>query len=225
MEMKIAVYSCITGGYENFRHNQQRSGADFFMFSDRYEYSRTWKFIKATELFKDPRRNARYHKILPHLYFPDYDVWFWMDGSLELKASPEYLVREWMPNYDITAFKHPDRTCVYDEAIVVKGKGYDYPELIDKQMKRYEKEGFPKRIGLSETKVVIRYNTPKMVEFNKMWHWELMNNSLRDQLSFDYCIWNMKMRLHQVPSVISEEQEAFVYYKHNEARTATRYGR
>ena len=87
MQLKVAVYSCITGGYEPIRHNQNRSGADYFMFSDQYEESWTWKFKPVCTLYTDPRRNARYHKLLPHEYFADYDVTCWIDGSMELKVS------------------------------------------------------------------------------------------------------------------------------------------
>jgi hypothetical protein len=222
MKLKIAVYSCITGGYEPFRHNQATVGADFFMFSDKYERSKVWHFIEATKLFKDPRRNARYHKILAHEFFPNYDVWFWIDGSMEIKASPLYLVKEWMPYNDITLFRHPDRDCVYDEAVVCRGKQYDYPKVIDKQMMKYRRAGYPRKNGLSETKILIRYNTPKVVQFNKAWHYELMTGSLRDQLSFDYVAWKHKMRVNRV-APMQKGQKAFFYHKHEEKREETKY--
>ncbi|GAG85720.1 unnamed protein product, partial [marine sediment metagenome] len=213
MRLKIAVYSAITGGYEPYRHNQNKNGAKFFMFSDRYEDSWTWQFYPSTKLFVDPRRNARYHKILPHEYFDDYDVTCWIDGSMEVKASLPYLIETWLPGYDCVVFKHPDRTCVYDEATVVKGKGYDHADVIDRQMAKYKDEGYPKNNGLSETKIVMRYNTPEITKFNKLWFYELTTGSLRDQLSFDYCAWKTGLKVNRVPPM-QEGQKGFVYYKH-----------
>lgn len=222
MRLKIAVFSAITGGYEPFRHNQNINGADFFMFSDEYAESGSWKFRPVCTLYSDPRRNARYHKLLPHEYFADYDIWCWIDGSMEVKASLPYLVETWMPGSDIVVFNHPDRKCVYDEATVVKGKGYDLPDVIDRQMAKYKTEGYPKNNGLSETKIVMRYNTPKVVEFNKLWFYELTTGSLRDQLSFDYCAWKLDMKVNRVPPM-QEGQKGFVYYKHAKQREETKY--
>lgn len=222
MRLKVAVYSAITGGYEKYRHNQNKTGARYFMFSDEYEHSPTWKFLPSTNLYTDPRRNARYHKLLPHEAFPDFDVWIWIDGSIEVKASIPFLIENWMIGYDIVAFEHPDRNCSYDEATVVKGKGYDYPDVIDRQVRKYKSEGYPKDWGLSETKIIMRYNTPEMIEFNKLWFYELTTGSLRDQLSFDYCVWKSGLKLNRV-TPFQKGQEALVYYKHAKQREETKY--
>jgi len=220
--MKIAVYSCITGDYVKPIQRQNTNGAEYFLFSDKYKQSFVWRHLNAVDLFNDPRRNARYHKLLPHEYFSEYDYTMWVDGSMEVVASPSYLVRKWMPEHDITVFKHPDRKCVYDEATVVKGKFFDYASLIDKQMRRYEKEGYPKKNGLSETKIVIRRNSEDVEKFNKLWFYELTTNSLRDQLSFDYCAWKTSLRVNRV-APMQEGQKAFKYTKHAEKRDETRY--
>jgi hypothetical protein len=222
--MKIAVYTSITGDYEPIRHKQNTLGAKYFLFSDKYEWSPVWSTLKSTELFEDPRRNARFHKILPHLYFPNYDVWIWIDGSIEVIASPEYLVRNWLKGYDMVVLKHPDRNCIYKEAEVVKGKGYDYGGLIDSQMAKYRSGGYPAKNGLSETKIVMRYNTPEVVKFNKMWFYELATGSLRDQLSFDYCVWKTELKINRV-TPFPKGQDALKYYKHEKARKKTRYER
>jgi len=222
MRPKIAVYSCITGGYEPYRHRQNHNGAKFFMFSDGYEDSAIWSFLPASRLFQDPRRNARHHKTLPHEWFGDYDITCWIDGSMEVKASLPYMVEKWLPGFDCVVFKHPDRKCVYDEATVVKGKGYDFPDVIDRQMAKYKADGYPTKNGLSETKIVMRYNTPKVKEFNKMWFYELMNGSVRDQLSFDYCAWKTDLKVNRIPAM-QQGQKGFIYTKHAEQREKTKY--
>jgi len=150
-------------------------------------------------------------------------VWVWIDGSIEVKASIPYLVKNWLGYDDIVAFEHPDRNCVYDEATTVKGKFYDYPEVIDRQMDKYRNEGFPKKIGLSETKIVIRRNNKKVRKFNRDWFYEIMTGSVRCQLSFDYCVWKNKLRLKQVPP-FQRGQKALIYHKHGLKREETRYG-
>ena len=73
--MKIAVYTCITNNYEPLQKQQNFNGADWFIFSDTEVDDDHWIYLPAVKLFQDPRRNARYHKMLPHLYFGEYDYW------------------------------------------------------------------------------------------------------------------------------------------------------
>ena len=184
--MKIACYTAITGGYEEPKTEQPFTLADFILFSD-HEYLGNWKWRKATDIFADPRMNARYHKCLPHLYLGEYDYTIWMDGSLQVTIDPmifiSYMIEK---KADILTFNHPDRDCIYDEAEEVLKLKLDTKERVDFQVDRLHKAEYPAHIGLSETRVVIRKSSPLMDEFNKEWFYQLATGSHRDQLSFDY---------------------------------------
>lgn len=210
---KIAVYTCITGGLEPLILDQNFRGADYYLYSDERPVTLgQWKYRKSTDLFHDPRRNARYHKLLSHLMFPDYDYTVWIDGSMQLKITAQKLVDE-LGSKDIMAFKHTDRSCVYEEGKVCREYKLDYADTIDKHLERLAEDGYPKDNGLSETKIVVRKNNDKVCKFNELWFYMLATGSLRCQLSFDYAVWKTKAKLKRLTSY-KDLPEWFTYTKH-----------
>lgn len=93
-----------------------------------------------------------------------------------------------MKDYDLALFKHPNRDCIYDEAIKCAVKQLDDPEVIIEQAKKYEDSGFAKHKGLGECNILFRRNTPKVREFNNAWWSEFTRHSRRDQISFMYAV-------------------------------------
>lgn len=185
--MRVAVYSCITGVIDSLKTEQRWGEADWFLFTDQPFAGGNWQIRPVKEMFTNPRRNARLVKTTSHRLFPDYDYSIWIDGSMQLLHSPEWLIDTYMGNNDLAALTHPDRDCVFEEAKMCKLLEKDDPEVIDRQMTRYKENGLFPNSGLAETKVVIRKNTGRIASFNDMWTLEILNNSLRDQLSFNYC--------------------------------------
>lgn len=221
--MKVAVFSCITNNYEGRLNNQCFDGADFFFYTENpQEYSGTgWRDRLVTNLFVDPRRNARYHKLLSHEMFPEYDYTVWLDGSIVLKVPAMALVGE-MGKNDILAFKHPNRTCVYKEAEECLKLKLDDKEKIDFHVQRLKDCGYPENNGLTETKVVVRKNSPEVDLFNQEWFYQVMTGSLRDQLSFDYCAWLTGIKIKHIPPV-AWGNEWFDYIKHHEKNERSIY--
>ena len=185
MSNSIAVYTSITGSYEGLKTNQVYDGADFYCFTDQKPPSDPgkWTVLPATNLFSDPRMNARYHKILAHEMFPDYEYTIWIDGSLRMNIKAQYFIDHMTHN--MMTFKHPVRNCVYDEAEEVFRLQLDEPKKIAYQVNRLKDWGYPAQNGLAETKVVIRRNTGNVVMFNEEWFYQLATGSARDQLSFN----------------------------------------
>lgn len=61
---------------------------------------------------------------------------------------------------------------------------------INKQIEKYKAEGYPEGIGMVETCVLLRkHNDIKCVLFDNAWATELLEQSHRDQLSFNYICW------------------------------------
>jgi hypothetical protein len=197
----IAVYSCITGGYEEIKNDHVWDGADFYFFTDKPVEGENWNFRKATTLFSDPRRNARYHKILSHLMFPEYEYTVWIDGAVTLKVPVQYLIDR-MGKMDLLTFKHPDRKTVREEAEECIRLKRDYPDIINSTIKRLTDENFnidkPK---LAETRVVVRKNNEKVKEFNEEWFYRLTTGSLRDQLTFNFAAWKTGLHVRYMPAI------------------------
>jgi len=174
--------------------------ADFFCFTNLDIKSDKWKIINVPlKQGENPRLVARQYKILPHLTLEDYKYHFWLDGSIELLESPKKIVDKYLKDHVITALLHPDRSCIYKEGDACIGWRLDDPYKINKQMQFMKHEGYPENNGLCETGVIIRENTKEIKDFNKYW-WSMVSTySLRDQLSFNYCLWkhNIKHNLFE----------------------------
>jgi hypothetical protein len=194
----IAVFTSITGGYESLKEDQNWEGADWYAFlGDPVEPSH-WQVLPSKDVFKNQRRNARWHKLNSHILFPNYEYTIWIDGSITLKEKPQYFIDNFLKRADIASFRHPDRDCIYEEAEKCKELLLDDLKTIDNQMKIYQDEGYGKHQGLSETKMVIRKNNERVKQFNTLWLAEVVNFSFRDQLSFNYCLWKTKINFNYI---------------------------
>lgn len=199
----MIVYTSITGLKDNLKHNQNFEGAEFIAFKDNSLpdlNNKHWEFRKPCDLFTDPNRNAKYHKVLAHQL--DTDVSLWIDGSITLLRPLHDLVDTFLKDSDICLFKHYKRDCIYDEAEVVKQYKLDYPDRIDAQIDRYKREGYPKKNGLHECTIILRRHTPRIEELNRCWWDEICRGSRRDQLSFDYCCWKLGIKPNEFPLTV-----------------------
>lgn len=183
---KIICFTSITGDKDHLIDNQNTEGAEFRAYVDTIYPTKTWKMFPASKKFWSDRRNSRLPKLIPHKYL-DTEYSIWLDGNLSLLVPAQELVDKYLDGYDIAVFRHPVRSCLYQEAIECAKRGLDEPEAIIEQVKSYENEGFPKNQGLGENMLILRRHTKKVEQFNDAWLAEYVRFSTRDQLSFMYC--------------------------------------
>lgn len=189
------IYSCITG--HNDEPHEPIADGDYHIFLDReLPELNGWKQWQAVDMFLDNRRNARMHKIL----MPDKDC-IWVDGNIKIKI-PENELWDMLGDNDIMVHKHEFRDCVYQEAAAILNYRLDSPDIIARQVERYKKDNYPEHNGLAETGILIRRNTDKVKELNRMWWEEISRCSKRDQMSFDYCCWKLGIEYATFPKGI-----------------------
>lgn len=164
------------------------------------------------KLFVDPRRNSRIHKILIHKY-SDADYTIWVDANITLLKSPEEIVKM-MGDYDVMAFKHQVRDCLYDEAVECARLKLDDPQTIANQVAKYKQEEFPAHRGLVECGFMVRKNNEKTRRLNEIWWAEYCAGCRRDQISFMYALDKSEARIKVIPE----------YYQIQEDGSATRGG-
>ena len=197
--MKIAAYTAVFDGYDE---PKAPGGVDCFCFTERGEAYDGFETVQVERTEKDPRREARKYKLLPHRIFKDYDITVWFDGEVEWLLPVEDFVGEFIQEhgveYDVVVKSHPDRGCLYDEAALCAKLRYDYPEVITRQTMRYHAEGFPTHDRLAWTNVVVRRQTEKVREFGELWWKELSGGSRRDQISFPYCVWKTGVKVNYI---------------------------
>ena len=194
---KIAIYTCITGGYDtpcdNFGHVD---GFDYILFSDTKIKTKSWNNVIVnynTKTLSNVKKQ-RLVKVQPHKFVGKYDIVVWVDANTNInKKLYDYIDKH--KNDSITFKKHPERDCIYDEIDIVKKVNKEKSDLCDLLKRRYEEEGLPHKNGLFETNIIIsKPNNERVRElFNRWWN-EIYKNSHRDQLSLNYVIWKYNLK-------------------------------
>lgn len=205
--MKVVCYTCITGGYDKLKQPSiENAGIDFICFTDNQSIAYgAWKAMSIpNELkFLSDVKKQRIVKICPHRYLKEYDVSIWVDGNIEVAGNLHQFIKQ----YDLSKVPfytrvHPARNCIYDEAKACIAFSKDNKECIEKQVKKYKDEGYPKHIGMVETGVLLRRHNDMQCKFiDEAWATELLLNSHRDQLSFNYICW----KNHFLPGIMKNE--------------------
>lgn len=230
---KTVVYSCVTGNYDKVMGAilastaQAERDTSFVLFTDQFQnesisnssnYPLPWSIRPL--VWEHPicrRRTARWHKINSHVLFPDAENVVWFDGSQRLKPIGMFadLVQPGLSNHDIATFKHPERTCVFQELQACKKLKKDNNLLMESQIEAYRKDGYPPFNGMVETACLLRRHSPAVVRFNKLWWEQIQSYSYRDQLSFNYVIWKLKLEYGRIPGCrINSKYCDFVMHGH-----------
>jgi hypothetical protein len=198
--MRKAYYTASVGAYDSIREPANVNPEyDYICFTDidPHLIPPPWKNTPVGRVDEIPVRFAKKFKQQPHIYMPNYDLVIWVDANAIITSSPDDIIQEYIidKNYDIIAFKHPERVCSYHEASEIVRLNIDDPSIVYPQMNRYKKEGFPINFGLFEGNAIIsRPNNPKSIEFFNFWYEETKSGSKRDQLSNMYSIWKTNVK-------------------------------
>ena len=192
---KKVIYTCITGGYDDLREPEFISDEfDYVCFTDSvYVRNGFWDIRplpKEVEGLSQVKQQ-RYVKINAHKVLPEYDLSVWVDGIVSVKGDINKLLDDVLED-DISIYvpTHPLRKCIYKEAKAVLSLNKDVAEIVNPQMERYKKEGFPNEYGLLQSNILIRkHNEKDCIRLMEAWFDELKENSHRDQLSFNYVLW------------------------------------
>lgn len=192
---KIVVYTALYGKYDTIKKiGTKNPYCDYYFFTDQH-IPNDYGWIKSDFNFPETINNDnilknRYLKMHPHLLFPDYKYSIYIDASIAIDLDI-YRLMSRMGNNILGLFDHHQKAdCLYEEAkTIIRIK--KAPKLIvEKQMNKYESEGFPHHFGFCECAVIIReHNNKKCIDIMNTWWNEFINGAKRDQLSFMYSIW------------------------------------
>lgn len=194
---KSVFYTCITNGYDNI--NQIRSYSyidpdwDYICFTDDSDLISQKRFgiweirpLQFTEL--DDARNNRYHKILPHVIFPEYQQSVYLDGNVSVRTS--YLFDQ------IKALNQPliqpiqcCGYCLYKDIDWAMTRECD-TEKLKEQLAIFRQDGFPEDYGLFENNLIYRrHNEPLIIDIMEQWWGWVRDYCRRDQSSLMYVLW------------------------------------
>ena len=236
MKNKIVIYTAIFGGCDDLIEPKFiPDNCDFVCFTDSDFKSDIWDVRKVTPVYEQPVRNSRYYKTKPHIYLSEYEISIWMDGTFVLEKDINDLIHKYLSDANMACFNHINTDIdklksVYQQAEYIfhlgkinsqrdPSKGIsaykDDPKLIEKQIEKYKKEGFPDDKGLVISGVLFRrHNEKDCIETMESWWKEIKYHSRRDQLSFNYVAWKNNFKFNYLEGH-DRTNHYFNFMKHN----------
>lgn len=190
MSNTIVIYTAITTGYDNLKVPSFVSeGVDYIAFSDVDVKSDFWRVIVIdNDEGLDSVRMARKVKILGHSILREYDFSIWIDGNVDVLGDIKEL-SGLLDDYALVTFKHPARSCIYEEAIACIEHKKEEVEVIERHLGRLKLADYPEMNGLVESNVIFRRYSAEVDALMLSWFSEVMLSTKRDQLSFNYVCW------------------------------------
>lgn len=194
---KIAVYTCMAGDYDYIRKPKYISdNCDYFIITDIETHYNTFKRINISREIKEKFCNNsilinRYYKMHPFELFEGYDYAIYIDSNVEVMSDISKMIKCVNEDYGLAFHSNCQRDCVYNEIKVhrILKKG-NYKKM-KSQAKRYKQKKFPKNYGMLECNVIVfelkNLNAIKIM--NDWWKEYVESESLRDQLSLPYALW------------------------------------
>jgi len=216
MSNKIALYTAIYGNKDTLNPAPKIDGVDTILFTDSvFEDSKGWIVKQISGQYKSNNLNAKQYKILPHIFLSNYDSTIWVDGNFNFK-NVEQFIKDY-DNKDMTVFDHQSsadcRNCIYKEAIAVINLQKDKANVVEKQINKYKKEYYPPNNGLICGGIMFRKNIKDVNILMDYWWDEIINGSIRDQISFNYSAWKNNFEPHYIKKDI-RNNEYFIFNRH-----------
>ncbi len=206
---RIAIYTCITGGYEQLKEPVWcPDNCDFYVITDREVSSDSaWRRLDIADMrlpenLTSAERN-RYCKMFPHRLpvIGDYKYSVYIDGKI-------------IPYSDLTEFvnrigesgmafhRHTHRNCAYDEAAACLLVKKENKERIQKTIAFLESEEFPRNYGLLECCCIARaHESETMQDVMTAWWEAFMQYAKRDQLTLPCVLYKRGIRIEDVATL------------------------
>lgn len=198
--LKKVVYTALIGNYDNIQPIVKEEGYDYVIFTDTIlnKEATNWTILNIEqknnysniiELIK----RQRFFKVLPHLFFKNYDLSIYIDTTFEIKGKlDDFLLRILTPNLSIYILEHPFIDSINNEFEAVLAFKKELQSNVIKLKNRYKKENFSDNNGHAECCLIVRrHNNRNCINFMEKWFNEIKHNSHRDQLSFNYVLWRL----------------------------------
>ena len=164
-------------------------GCPMICFTDQPIRSGRWEIVRIPTV-DAPMRVSRFVKALSHRWFPKATT-LYLDANITLRVHLSALESQY--SGDFVNFRHYKRQRITDEADAIIRWKKAKPDAVMAQLRKYQAEGFdtdenPQR-ELSNNGVILR--RPSSAELCEAWWHEISTQTLRDQMSLDYCAWKL----------------------------------
>lgn len=204
---KIAIYTCVIGDYDNLQMPLLNfENVDYYLFTDNVEkyakYSSIYKIVLISQeiLNKGNIIANRYLKFHPSEFLQDYEYTMYFDGNVRVISDVRTFIKAINKKTGIAMHIHRERNCIYDEikACILLRRGNKLK--LQRQMEKYQKEGFPTKYGMNEATIIVCDNHSKVCKklLNAWYNEFLLSDSLRDQIAWPYVLWKNNYKIQDV---------------------------
>lgn len=134
----------------------------------------------------------------------------YLDGSLYPKGPVRDSVHGWLEKADMALFKHPWRTCAYDEIDECVRKGKLTASQGEKARSTLQLAGFPRHFGLWACGAIARrvFCNATQMFVAPVW-WQFTKELPRDQIWLPFALWRIKdaaKRIHTIDKDIYQNK-------------------
>lgn len=201
------IYVCICGGYDDLRqieaYHYFDPAWDYVCFSDQSEDIEAgrvgiWQVRPLVFDKLDPVRNNRWHKIHPHLLFPEYDQSIYLDANIDLLTSHLFDLLE-RNDKKIFIPTHASNANIYHEYDWALESKIDDQNLIKNELKIMKENNMPENYGMTENNLIYRkHHDNGIIKLMNEWWQFIENYSKRDQLSFTYLLYKHNIKVEDI---------------------------
>lgn len=204
VKKRIAVYTCITGGYDTVTEPHFiSSDCDYYLVSDTepsgnmiYKWIDINRIIPSKEY--DNKLKNRYCKTHGFSIFPLYDYSIYLDGNIHITQNITSFIED-IGDAGLALHRHTDRDCIYEEAIRIIWAGWADRKTIINQIRDYAKAGMPRNTGLFACGVVVcDHHNNLAKKILQMWFDDYETYKSRDQLSLPYIMWHEEIPMESI---------------------------
>lgn len=216
----MICYTCITGDYDNLRDPLViTEGWKYVCFTNNPKITSNIYEIIRIDSNLHPVKLARKYKILaPGI---KEDIFIWHDANMQVNCDLNEFSKR-LGNSDLMLALHPERNCLYKEALRCIELKKDNKEILSKQIIRYHGLKMPYNYRLYATGVMVRRKfDQRTIKLYTDWWDEVEKHSRRDQVSFPFCLWNNQIKLKTFS--FQEMLEKFPKFKHNKNNFGGQY--
>lgn len=181
----MIVYTSVLGKAEKLYDPLKPGDHKFVCFTDLPIKSKVWE-IRRPETDLEGRLAARWHKLHPHILFPDALESIWIDANMQLLVDPD-LVCVKARGHEMVGLVHPKNDTILEEAAQINASLKIPMEILNGMISRYRDRGFKaeEHRTVTSTGFLFRRHTPAMRIFHEIW-WQEVLCCVRDQMSVDF---------------------------------------
>ena len=225
---KGVIYTCITNDYDDIyeieTYKYVNKDWDYVCFTDNQEHIEQkqigiWQIKPLVYKESDNTRNNRWHKLHPHILFPEYEKSIYIDANINILSDKLFNIIN-KKNTNIVLPEHFNTSCIYQELNWALNSGIDNYDIISEQYELIKNSNMPKNYGFTENNLIYRkHNEKNVIDLMDEWWYMVSNYSKRDQLSFVYLLWKRQIDIEDITFKNTRiDDESFYVFDHKKTR-------